>query len=137
MDDMRELIDERAVAQVLAALAIAGPLAGLALGALWAGVRRARLGLGLGRGLALGLLGTLTWAMWQLFGWLTRYQPAADPKNDYFGLERVDVLLLNVVIFAAVGAAVGLTVRAVRARDRALEAAPVAGNPDETKSDRE
>jgi hypothetical protein len=117
MNEMRELIDEQSVERALLALVAVGPLLGLLIGALLAAARRGPMKVLLGRGLALGMLGPLTYLLWRLFSYLVRYAPAPDPRNDYFGLERVDVLLLNCVLFASVGAAVGLAVRKVRARD--------------------
>lgn len=131
MDEMRELIDEAAVERAFAMLAVAGPVLGLAGGAVWAALRRASYRVGVLRGLAIGLLGPLVLGLWRLFSWLVRYEPAPDPANDYFGLERVDVLLLNVAIFVAVGAGLGWLVRKVRAKDhavRAAEPAPEAGS---------
>ncbi len=131
MDEMRELIDEAAVERAFAVLAVAGPLVGLAGGAVWSSLNKAAPRIGLLRGLAIGLLGPLLLGLWRLFSWLVRYEPAPDPANDYFGLERVDVLLLNVVIFVAVGASIGWLVRKVRANDAATaagEPAPEAGS---------
>lgn len=55
------------------------------------------------RGALAGLPGPLLWAMWQGHKWITRY----DPKTDYFGLDKVWVLLFEVVLFVAIGAALG------------------------------
>lgn len=129
MDTMHELINERQVESALLALAAAGPVVGLVLGALW---RR----LGALRGLGLGLLGPLVWLLWRLFCHLTRFAPAAEPRNDYFGLERVDVLALNLVLFTAVGAVVGLLIRRVRQHDAAAAAAVAAARQTpETQTD--
>jgi len=117
MDPMKELIDEQTVERAMLALAVGGPLLGLLGGLGWSVVRRAAIRVGALRGLTVGLAGPLVWALWRLFSWLTRFQPAANPDNDYYGLERVDILLLNTAIFVAVGAAVGLAVRRVRERD--------------------
>jgi hypothetical protein len=117
MDPIKELVDETTLQRAMLALVVVGPLAGGVLGMVLAAAKRQSVRLGLGRGLVGGLLGPLAWLLWRLFEWLTRFQPAADPQHDYFGLERVDVLLLNIVIFVAVGAGVGLLVRRVRARD--------------------
>jgi len=113
MDEMKELLDEATVERVIALLGLVGPLLGLAGGLLYGRLRRLELGFAAVRGLLVGLLGTLTWVMWRLFSYLVRYQPAPDPKQDYFGLERVDVLLLNMVLFIAVGVAVGLVIRSL------------------------
>jgi|YNPNPStandDraft_1061719.scaffolds.fasta_scaffold147158_1 hypothetical protein len=99
MHDMREIIDERTFEAFLRALAVMGPLLGLAAGAL-GGARRKRLL----RGLAAGSLGPLIWSLWRLYSYLVRY----DPQSQYFGLEKVSVLVLNVLIFTAVGGILGL-----------------------------
>ena len=107
---MHELIDERKLESALTALALAGPVVGLLVGLM-------RRKLGAARGLGLGLLGPLVWVLWRLFSHLTRFAPAADPAHDYFGLERVDILALNLILFTAVGAVVGLLIRRFRRRD--------------------
>ncbi|MBI5832001.1 MAG: hypothetical protein HZB16_06785 [Armatimonadetes bacterium] len=117
MDPMKELIDAQTVERALLALAVVGPLLGLLGGLGWSATKKAAVRTGALRGLAVGLSGPLVWLLWRLFSWLTRFQPAANPEQDYFGLERVDILLLNTVIFVAVGAAVGLAVRRIRERD--------------------
>ena len=117
MGDMKELIDEVLVERAMFALLFVGPLAGLAGGALWSALRRQRLAFGAGRGLALGLLGPLVTGLWHGYSYLVRFEPASDPSHDYFGLERVDVLLVNIVLFALVGWAVGSLIRKVRERD--------------------
>ena len=123
MDPMKELIDESTVERAMLALVVAGPLLGLVGGLGWSALRRTSARVGVVRGLAVGLSGPLVWVLWRLFSWLTRFQPAANPEQDYFGLERVDILLLNTVIFVAVGAVVGLAVRRIRERDARAEAA--------------
>ena len=126
MDEMKELIDERVVEQVIGAVALLGPVLGLVGGFVSSRKHGRPVSWGLTRGLGVGLLGTLVWVLWRLFSWLVRYQPAADPKHDYFGLERVDVLFLNIVIFVAVGAAVGYVIRRVREGDAAALPEPAA-----------
>ncbi len=70
MDEMRELIDEAAVERAFAVLAVAGPLVGLAGGAVWSSLNKAAPRIGLLRGLAIGLLGPLLLGLWRLFvGW--------------------------------------------------------------------
>lgn len=119
MDEMKELVSEQAVETAMLALAVAGPLLGLSGGALWALAKKRTVPPALVRGLLVGLLGPLVWVLWRYYSWTVRYQPAPDPADDYFGLERVDVLLGNVVVFLAVGALIGWLVRRVRARDAA------------------
>lgn len=99
MNDWPEIIDERTFEALLRTLAVIGPLLGLAAGA-WGGARRERLL----RGLAVGSLGPLTWGLWRLYSYLVRY----DPQSHYFGLEKVSVLGLNLLIFTAVGGVLGL-----------------------------
>lgn len=126
MDEMKELIDERMVEQVIGAIAVLGPVLGLIGGLLSSRKHGRPAAWGLSRGLGLGLLGTLVWALWRLYSWLVRFQPAPDPAQDYFGLERVDVLLLNIVLFVAVGAAVGYLIRRVREHDAGTPPSPAA-----------
>ncbi|NUP99735.1 MAG: hypothetical protein HUU35_07765 [Armatimonadetes bacterium] len=130
MEEMKELIDEAVVERAILLIGLLGPLVGLLLGGLYAQVKRQPSRLGFGRGFLLGLLGPLVYGLWRLYSWLVRYQPAPDPKDDYFGLERVDILLLNVVIFVTVGALVGWLIRLVRERD----ARSVTGAGDEATS---
>lgn len=56
------------------------------------------------RGALLGLLGPLVFGLWQFHKWITRY----DPQTEYFGLDKVWVLLLEIVLFVALGAAAGI-----------------------------
>jgi hypothetical protein len=56
------------------------------------------------RGLPAGLVGPLVFGLWQFHKWITRY----DPQSGYFGLDKVWVLLLEVALFVALGAAVGI-----------------------------
>lgn len=99
MNDLPEIINERTFEALLRTLAVIGPLLGGAAGAL-GGTRRK----GLLRGLAVGSLGPLTWGLWRLYSYLVRY----DPQSHYFGLEKVSVLALNLLIFTAVGGVLGL-----------------------------
>jgi hypothetical protein len=103
MDDMREIIDERTVEMIMRILAVAGPLLGLAVGGLLGAVRK-EMRYYLPRGLAVGGLGVLNFGLWRLYNYLTRY----DPQTRYFGLEKVSVLALNLLIFTAVGVIIGL-----------------------------
>ena len=56
------------------------------------------------RGALAGVLGPLVFGLWQFHKWITRY----DPQTGYFGLDKVKVLLLEVVLFVALGAALGV-----------------------------
>jgi hypothetical protein len=103
MDPMREIIDEGTVEKAFLALALVGPLLGLAGGA-WLGVARKRMRFYVPRGLAVGCLGVLNWGLWRFYSYRVRY----DPQSQYFGLEKVSVLVLNLLIFTLVGGIIGL-----------------------------
>lgn len=103
MEQMRELVDIGAFERLLQAIAVAGPVGGALLG-LFLGIKRGAPAVGLAKGIALGALGPVLFAMWRLYAYLVRY----DPSTGYVGLHRVDVLLLNVLIFVAVGAILGI-----------------------------
>jgi len=94
------------LSRILLALAFLGPLLGLAVGAA-RGVLRGGLMASSGRGLAVGLIATVAFGLWRLLLYLTRY----DPATGYVGLHRVSVLALCLVIFAAVGAMIGVGLR--------------------------
>ncbi|HEX9996000.1 MAG TPA: hypothetical protein VGB45_02570 [Abditibacterium sp.] len=55
------------------------------------------------RGLILVLAGPLVWGLWQFHQWMTRY----DPQTGYFGLDKVWVLVVEIVVFTALGAILG------------------------------
>lgn len=59
------------------------------------------------RGVLFGLSGPLVFGLWQFHKWITRY----DPQTEYFGLDKVRVLLVEIVLFVALGAAVGFICR--------------------------
>jgi len=103
VESMRELVDIAVFERLLQAIAIAGPVVG-ALSGLILGVRRRAPAAGLVKGIALGALGPVLFALWRLYSYLVRY----DPATGYVGLHRVDVLLLNVLIFVAIGAVLGI-----------------------------
>jgi len=100
---MEEIIDERTVETIMFTLLWAGPVLGVGIGLLVGAVRKQLCRDAL-YGLALGCLGILNFGLWKLYSYLVRY----DPKTGYHGLERVDVLLLNVAIFCGVGVLLGL-----------------------------
>jgi F0F1-type ATP synthase assembly protein I len=78
-------------------------LCGALLLALWGAVAGYR-ALG-AKGLLAALPGLLVLPLWQLHKYLTRF----DPQTGYFGLDKVKVLLGEVVLFVALGAALGWT----------------------------
>ncbi len=49
------------------------------------------------------LPGILVFPLWQLHKYVTRF----DPQTGYFGLDKVKVLLGEVVLFIALGAVMG------------------------------
>lgn len=55
------------------------------------------------RGLIAALPGLLIYPLWQVHKWITRY----DPQTGYFGLQSVKVLLVELVVFVVLGAALG------------------------------
>lgn len=103
-----EMINEASLQRLMLALCWLGPLVGLLSGMAWAKLAKHALGEGVRRGVVLGLLGPLVWLLWHGFEWVTRFAPGPTPEQDYFGLERVDVLLALVVAFAALGVALGV-----------------------------
>lgn len=103
MKEMQEIIDERTVETLMRTLAVAGPSLGLVAGALLGALRK-RWRYYLPRGLAVGSLGLLNWSLWRLYSYLVRY----DPQTQYFGLEKVSILMLNMLLFTAVGGIIGL-----------------------------
>lgn len=67
------------------------------------------------RGALAGLTGPLLWGMWQFHKWITRY----DPRTGYFGLDKVKVLMFEVVVFIAIGLVLGLSWGAIVRSKRA------------------
>ena len=55
------------------------------------------------RGLIAAVPGLLIFPLWQLHKYLTRF----DPATGYFGLDKVKVLLGEVVLFTVLGAVLG------------------------------
>ena len=103
MPTWNELLELRQFDALMRAVAVVLPVLGVLLG-LAAGAARRAAGEGLKRGVALGLLGPLSYGLWRLFAWLVRY----DPQTGYCGLHRVGVLLLNVLLFVLVGMTLGV-----------------------------
>jgi hypothetical protein len=56
------------------------------------------------RGILLGVVGIVVYASWQLHKYVTRF----DPQTGYFGLDKVNVLLLEVVAVVVFGATFGV-----------------------------
>ncbi|MCW3096165.1 MAG: hypothetical protein JWL77_1783 [Chthonomonadaceae bacterium] len=96
MGELREIVDIAAVERLFLILAVLCPIAGLTIGAA-VGSRRQHVRQGAVSGLLFGLLGTLNWMLWHAYNVLT----------DANGLDSVKGLAINLVLFVAVGAALG------------------------------
>lgn len=101
-EQMRELISESTADIVMMIIAVASPIAGILIGAIW-GFLRKRIFWGLCNGFLLGVLGILNFALWHFH----KYRMRFDPKTGYVGLHRVDVLLENLLIFVLIGVVIG------------------------------
>lgn len=94
---MEEILDPRLIERLLLFLALAGPLVGLILGALLGAHERCA-ARRVVAGVLLGGLLSLVYGMWRLYGVLTAS----------FGLDSVVNLGLQLVLFAALGAVLGV-----------------------------
>lgn len=96
---MKQLVDPGAVERVLLFIGVAGPLFGVICGALLgAHSRRARASVL--RGLLLGCIGSLIYGLWRVYGVIV----------GAIGLDSVANLGLQLILFAAVGALLGVVV---------------------------
>jgi len=93
MDDMKELISPQQSETLILAFAVLLTLVGAGLG-----YRELRT-----KGLLAGLAGPLVFCLWQMHKYVTRY----DPQTGYFGLDKVKVLVGEVVLFVVLGALLG------------------------------
>jgi len=93
---LKQLIDPTLVEKVLLYLAVAGPLVGLILGALL-GAHEVRAARTVVKSTLLGMICTLIYAMWWVYGLIT----------NALGLDSVANLVLQLILFAVVGAALG------------------------------
>ena len=96
---MKELIDPNSAERVLLFLAVAGPLVGLILGAVF-GAHEKCAARRIIAGALLGGIGSLIYAMWRVYGVIT----------NALGLDSVANLGLQLVLFAALGAVLGVVV---------------------------
>ena len=69
------------------------------------------------RGMVGFLLGPLLWLLWRAHVYVTRY----DPQTGYLGLEKVSVLLAEVVAFTLIGAGLGIVWRKLSADEHNKE----------------
>jgi hypothetical protein len=101
MDEAQELVNLAVVERVILVLALLLPALGLALGVARGALRGRWLPDGV-RGLIAGLVGPLIWGLWQVY----------NAIEDFYGLDSVKALLINLALFLIVGIAVGVGVRA-------------------------
>jgi glucose dehydrogenase len=94
MSNLDELISPQRSDMIVIFASIALTLIGAGLG-FWAARTR---------GLIAALGGPLVFGLWQFHKWITRY----DPQTGYFGLDKVWVLGLEIVVFIALGVVSGL-----------------------------
>lgn len=106
---MLEIVTVEAFDNWIIALAVIGFFASIALGLLWAKslTHPKRWQLGGLTGLLFGCIFPLIYALWRIYLWRIRI----DLDRDFIGLHRVDVLIGNFLIFAFIGAIVGLVGR--------------------------
>ena len=127
MDEMKEIIDEKTVELIMTAVLIGGPCLGLLIGAV-VGLIQRQFGKRALQGLGLGCFGILNWFMWKYYSWMVRY----DPETGYVGLHKVSVLLINVAVFVAVGALIGIAWGLLARRGTTRQPEPT---PSETPQD--
>jgi hypothetical protein len=92
---MQELVSPEKAQQLVILLAAALAVLGGGLGWYNAGGPR---------GLVAALFGPLTFGLWGFHNWITRY----DPNTGYFGLDKVWVWGLEVILFVALGVVLGM-----------------------------
>jgi len=112
MGEAREIIDAAVVDRYLQVAAVVLPAVGVLVVAVGALARRRLAHFAAGIGLVVA--GPLVFGMWRLYCYLVRY----DPRSGYFGLEKVKVLLLSVLIFAAVGGLLGVAAAQLTSRTK-------------------
>jgi len=98
---MREIITLAQLDTLVLWITLAGAPVGLFLGALVKALCQRREAPW--QGLFLGLVASGTGLLWLFFRWTVR----VDPAREYVGLYRPGVLLLNVLVFLALGLALG------------------------------
>jgi hypothetical protein len=100
---MRELIDIDQFQIFIIAISVAASLAGLVIG-----IRSRARGVATSAQIAaMVAIGPLIYGAWRYYAWTVRY----DPQTGFCGLHRVSVLLINVIVFVALGVVGGLIAR--------------------------
>jgi len=99
---MQELVTVEQADAVIRVLAWAGPVAGLIVGLIAGAVIR-RAAQGVLRGIAVGMLGPVLWALWLVYSGLVRY----NPQTERAGLHSVATLAFSALIFIVVGIGLG------------------------------
>ncbi len=95
--DMRELIDPDAAEMAMRVLPAVVVVAGLLGG--WLRKKKGYFW----RGAFVSGVGALAYLLWCAYNWHVRW----DPQTGYSGLDKVRVLLINLLMFVAAGLAVG------------------------------
>ena len=98
-----EIVDIEAVDRLLLLIGVAAPVVCVLVGLLFGSVR-GRPGLQALRGLTIGISGPVVLGLWRYY----RYMIRLDPETGYVGLHRMSVYILNIVLFAVVGALLGV-----------------------------
>jgi len=102
---MKELITVAQAEAVLKVIAIAAPIAGLVIGTLVGWARRRMLS-GMVLGLTVGLAGTVVFGLWRMHIWL----------GEAHGFASVKYLSIQLVVFTALGIAVGYAAQRTASR---------------------
>lgn len=108
---MKELLDQGAVERVLLIAAVSGPLVGLIIGAV-AGARGRCFAPRIAAGVLIGALCSLAYGMWRVYGALT----------DVLGLDSALNLVLQIMMFAVFGVALGVAIPKVSTYLKGLRA---------------
>ncbi|MCE5198139.1 MAG: hypothetical protein ABFD54_01890 [Armatimonadota bacterium] len=94
---MKHLIEAELVNRTLAFLAVGGPLVGLIIG-MMLGAHERKTWVRVAGGVLIGLLATVAYGMWLIYGWIT----------DRLGLDSVSNLCIQLVLFAILGIMLGI-----------------------------
>lgn len=117
------ILDEEFIHRLFVVLAIAGPIGGLAIGAV-IGVVRKQTGIYSVWGLAIGAFGTLNLGLWYFYNYITAQ----------LGLDTVKNLVVNLVVFAAIGLLLGIVYRILPRPSRPQDACSPTPQPEHDPS---